>query len=66
MSSVPRECRLPNQIFSNINFQAKIGLTNQGRDHAFCCAKNGSMALRGVQAAIPDLILLDIQNAGYG
>lgn len=34
-------------------------LTKQG--YQVRCAKNGSMALRGVQAAVPDLILLDIK-----
>ena len=34
-------------------------LTKQG--YQVRCAKNGSMALRGVQAATPDLILLDIK-----
>lgn len=34
-------------------------LTKQG--YQVRCAKNGSMALRGVQAAAPDLILLDIK-----
>lgn len=34
-------------------------LTKQG--YRVRCAKNGSMALRGVQAATPDLILLDIK-----
>lgn len=33
-------------------------LTEQG--YQVRCAKNGSMALRGVQATLPDLILLDI------